>query len=86
MNISIILRTYNRCESLAKTLESTAALRLPESVEWEALVVDNNSTDQTREVVGEFCRHYPGRFRYLSEPQQGKSHALNAGIREAQLR
>lgn len=83
MEITIILCTYNRCESLAKSLESIASLKLPESVEWEVLVVDNNSTDQTREVVEEFCRRYTGRFRYLFERQQGKSYALNAGIQEA---
>jgi glucosyl-dolichyl phosphate glucuronosyltransferase len=83
MKITVILCTYNRCRSLAKALESTAALRLPESDEWEILVVDNNSTDKTREVVENFCRQYPGRFRYLFEPRQGKSHALNAGIRES---
>ncbi len=83
MKITTILCTYNRCQSLAKALESAAALRLDESVEWEVLVVDNNSRDQTREVVEGFCRRYPGRFRYLFEPQQGKSHALNTGIREA---
>jgi len=83
MKITTILCTYNRCQSLAKALESTTALRLPEPDEWEVLVVDNNSSDRTREVVGEFCRRYPRCFRYLFEAQQGKSHALNAGIREA---
>jgi glycosyltransferase involved in cell wall biosynthesis len=68
---------------LAKALDSVAASALPESVAWEVLVVDNNSSDQTREVVEDFCRRYPGRFRYLFEPVQGKSHALNAGIRAA---
>jgi glycosyltransferase involved in cell wall biosynthesis len=68
---------------LAKALESAATLRLPEPDEWEVLVVDNNSSDQTREMVEDFCRQYPGRFRYLFEPRQGKSHALNTGIREA---
>jgi glucosyl-dolichyl phosphate glucuronosyltransferase len=47
------------------------------------LVVDNNSTDATREVVEDFCRHYPGRFRYLFEPTPGKSYALNAGVANA---
>ncbi len=82
MRITVILCTYNRCQSLAKALESAAALKLPDADEWEILVVDNNSTDKTREVVENFCRRYPGRFRYLFEPQQGKSHALNAGISE----
>jgi glycosyltransferase involved in cell wall biosynthesis len=84
MNISVILCTYNRCHSIGRTLNSIAASVLPDSVAWEVLVVDNNSSDQTREVVSEVCRRYPGRFRYLFEPQLGKSYALNTGIREAQ--
>jgi glycosyltransferase involved in cell wall biosynthesis len=83
IEITVIVCTYNRCRSLANALESAAALILPDSVQWEVLVVDNNSRDQTREVVEEFCRRYPGRFRYLFEPKQGKSNALNAGIRDA---
>jgi len=83
MDITVILCTYNRCQILPNALSSVAASNLPESVGWEVLVVDNNSSDQTRDVVEEFCRRYPGRFRYLFEPQPGKSHALNAGIREA---
>jgi glucosyl-dolichyl phosphate glucuronosyltransferase len=83
MNITVILCTYNRCESLAKALGSVAASMLPELVKWEVLVVDNNSRDQTRDVVEDFCRRYPGRVRYVLEPQQGKSYALNSGIREA---
>ena len=81
--ITVVLCTYNRCQSLSKALRSVAASELPSSIVWEVLVVDNNSNDQTHEVVEDFsCRH-PGRFRYLFEPKPGKSHALNAGIREA---
>jgi glycosyltransferase involved in cell wall biosynthesis len=83
MKITVILCTYNRCVSLAKALNSAAALAVPQWAEWEVLVVDNNSRDQTRGVVEDFSRRYPGRFRYLFEAQPGKSHALNAGIREA---
>jgi GT2 family glycosyltransferase len=57
---------------------------MPATISWEVLVVDNNSSDQTREVVEEFRLNYPNRFRYLFEAQPGKSHALNAGIRESQ--
>jgi glycosyltransferase involved in cell wall biosynthesis len=84
MKITVILCTYNRCQTLAKALDSIARSTLPSSVEWEVLVVDNNSQDETRQVVEDFCRRYPGRFRRLFEPQQGKSYALNTGIREAQ--
>ena len=83
VNVTVILCTYNRCDSLARALGSVADSKLPESVEWEVLVVDNNSSDQTREVVEDFCRRYPGRFRYVFEPRQGKSYALNTAIREA---
>lgn len=83
MKVTVIVCTLNRSQSLAKTLESIAVSSLPDSTEWETLVVDNNSTDQTRLVVEECCRRYPGRFRYVFEPQPGKSFALNTGILQA---
>jgi glucosyl-dolichyl phosphate glucuronosyltransferase len=83
MNITVVLCTYNNCELLAKALNSLAASVLPPSVEWEVLVMDNNSTDQTRQVAQEFSRQHPDHFRYLFEPHPGKSYALNSGVREA---
>jgi glycosyltransferase involved in cell wall biosynthesis len=84
MNITVILCTFNRAGSLPTALESVICSELPSSIEWEVLVVDNNSSDDTREVAEQFCRRYPDRVRYLFEPVQGKSNALNRGIREAQ--
>lgn len=83
MQITVIICTYNRCRSLTRALASLALSVLSETIEWEVLVVDNNSSDQTKEAVEDFCRRYPGRFRYLFEPRRGKSHALNAGVLEA---
>ena len=83
MKITVILCTYNRSQNLEKALSSVSASKVPGSVIWEVLVVDNNSSDRTREVIEDFCCRYPGRFRYIFEPKQGKSHALNIGIREA---
>lgn len=83
MNVTVIVCTYNRCDSLIKALRSIASSVLPDAVQWEVLVVDNNSRDQTRTVVEEISCLYPGRFRYLFEPRQGLSNARNAGIRAA---
>jgi glucosyl-dolichyl phosphate glucuronosyltransferase len=84
MKISVVVCTYNRAGSLSITLDSLAAQRMPESIAWEAIVVDNNSTDRTREVSESYCLRYSGIFRYVFERQQGLSRARNAGIRAAE--
>ena len=81
--ISVVICTYNRCESLGKALESVAGSVVPDSTEWEILVVDNNSKDQTKAVVEEYSARFPGRFRYIFEGKQGLSNARNAGISAA---
>ena len=78
--ISVVLCTYNRCESLRNSLKSVLASQLPPSVDWEIVVVDNNSSDQTAKAVEQISAIVPSRIRYLFEPRPGKSHALNAGI------
>jgi len=83
LDVTVILCTHNRCEELAGALHSISASQVAESLTWEVLVVDNNSTDQTRNVVEEFCRRDPGRFRYIFEPRQGLSYARNTGIANA---
>lgn len=83
MNITVILCTHNRCQLLARALESIAHSVLPETTEWEVVVVDNKSSDQTHDVVAGFCNRDPNRFRYIHESQQGLSYARNTGIREA---
>src|SRR5437899_12714317 len=81
MKITVILCTYNRHQSVQSALSSVAASLLPESVEWEVVGVDNNSSDQTRKVAEEFGSRYPGRCRYLFEAQPSKSHAPNTDSR-----
>ncbi len=83
MKITVILCTYNRGQSLSKALSSVGESEVDKSVEWEVLVVDNNSKDQTRDIIEQFCGRFPGRFRYVLEPQQGLCYARNAGIRES---
>jgi glucosyl-dolichyl phosphate glucuronosyltransferase len=82
MKIAVILCTYNRCQSLAKALESVGMSRMPQGLPWEVLVIDNNSSDQTALIVREYQQRFSGIFRYIFEPTPGKSNALNRGIRE----
>lgn len=79
--ISIILCTYNRAECLATTLSDFSRVRVPEGGQWELLVIDNNSGDETARVCEEYRQSLP--LRYLFEPRQGKSNALNLGVTEA---
>jgi len=83
MNVTVIVCTYNRCQNLSKALDSVARSALPSSIQWDVIVVDNNSKDRTREVVDALCSRWPGRFSYLFEPRQGKSYALNTGVSRA---
>jgi len=83
IDISVILCTYNRAASLLSTLASLACLRMPPDVKWELLVVDNNSKDETRDVVDEFAKTADICVQYLFEGQQGKSAALNTGLSAA---
>ena len=73
VNTSVVVCTYNRCQSLFSVLEGIAAQHMPDSVSWEVVVVDNNSTDKTREAVEEASRKWPGRFRYVFEHRQGQA-------------
>jgi glucosyl-dolichyl phosphate glucuronosyltransferase len=83
MKISVIIATYNRSDMLAIALESLVQLTVSPDFEWEVLIVDNNSKDSTKAVANSFVTKQPRRFRYIFEPQQGKSFALNTGVREA---
>ena len=83
MDFSIIICTYNRCESLLKVLDDLKTLRVPENTSYEILVVDNNSRDDTRATIEAASQERPGSFKYIFEPRQGKSFALNTAVKSA---
>lgn len=81
--LSLVIATYNRAEQLMITLNSVAA-QSKASAQWECIVVDNNSSDNTQQRVEEFIAQHPQHnFRYHFEAKQGLSHARNAGIEQA---
>ena len=74
--ISICICTYNRSESLQRTLDSLAEQKHIDAT--EVLVVDNNCTDQTADVVDAFRYRLP--IRRTKESRQGLAHARNTAV------
>lgn len=83
MQISVVICTLNRCESLKRALESLRHLVVSQDLLWELIVVDNHSTDRTREVVEEFARRANFPVIYVWEKVRGSSEARNAGVRRS---
>lgn len=85
LHASVIVCTYNRCESLKRTLAALCHQQVAPGLSWEVLVVDNNSKDLTKAIVEAHAGAFPA-LRYIFEPKQGLSHARNAGIAAARGR
>lgn len=83
MRFSICVCTYNRAQILPHCLESLANLNVPVGCEAEILVIDNNSVDNTRDVVDEYSRRSQIPIFYFHELQQGISTARNRAVKEA---
>ncbi|MCM1034670.1 MAG: glycosyltransferase family 2 protein [Paludibacter sp.] len=84
VRISIVVPTYNRCSMLSDTLRSLVAMRA-DAHDWECIIVNNNSTDDTEHVVNRFLAHEGAgyKFRMVKEEIQGLSAARNRGIHES---
>src|SRR4051794_17325807 len=78
-DVSIVISTYNRCSMLPLALESVLRQDTP-GFSYEVVVVDNNSTDNTRNVIRSFESCSDGKLRYFFEAKQGLSHGWNTGI------
>jgi glycosyltransferase involved in cell wall biosynthesis len=81
MFVTVAICTWNRANLLDQTLRRMRRLRVPEGVDWELLVVDNNCTDHTSEVITAHAAALP--IRRLEEPQAGQSRARNTAVGEA---
>ena len=78
--ISIVVTTYNRAGILAKAI--AALLEQDTTYDYEILVVDDGSQDETPRLLQQLCGRHP-RLRVHAQPNQGRARARNAGIREA---
>jgi glycosyltransferase involved in cell wall biosynthesis len=80
MKISVVVCTYNRCESLKRTLKGFSEVVFPEGYSWELVLVDNNSKDETKIIAEEFKEESGLNVKYVFEAKQGLSYARNRGI------
>ncbi len=76
--VSVILPTHNRASTLAEAISSVQA---QEFEDWELVIVDDGSTDHTRDVVAQFLSDK--RIRYIAQDQSGSAGARNRGIQES---
>lgn len=82
-DLSVIIPTRNRVESLRRTLEQLKAQQTDGRFTYDIIVVDNGSTDGTRAVLDALQADFPVRLRYVYEAAPGRPFALNAGMRQA---
>jgi len=81
--ISVIIATYNRAPDLEKVIKGLLAQELPGSFDYEMIIIDNGSTDNTENTVKDLMEHAKGRLNYFRQSTPGKSNALNMGIAHA---
>lgn len=82
MELSVIIPTYNRAELLGETLATLVGQEFDKS-QYEVLVVDNASTDATRQVVEQWEKKTNGLIRYLYEFRPGSHYARNGAVKHA---
>lgn len=81
--VSVVICTYNRDKFIGEALNCLSKQTLP-AEQFEVIVVDNKSTDNTAAITKKFIAEHPElNMRYVPEPNKGLSFARNRGIEEA---
>ena len=80
--VTVAICTWNRAELLDKTLSQFRELKVCDEVNWQLVVVNNNSTDATDTIVSRHLNHLPVKPVFESKP--GLSHARNAAVQVAE--
>ena len=79
--VSLIISTRNRCQQLARCLD--AIERIWSERDWELIIVDNGSVDDTAAVIEDFAHNSAVQVVHVLEPKIGKSNALNTALAKA---
>lgn len=86
--ISIVICTYNGVSKLEPTLQSIFSLQIEESINWELVIIDNASTDNTAQFCEKMIQDYGfiAQSRVILESKVGCNHARRRGIDEAKYK
>lgn len=82
IEISVVIPTYNRSALLRSAVNSVLSQDIEST--FEIVIVNNNSQDDTENVVASLIEDHPGKINYVVETQQGNAHARNRGVKTAQ--
>ena len=80
MKISIITVTYNRGHIVREAIEGVLRQKY---TNYEYIIVDGVSKDNTVEILREYEPKFKGRMRWISEPDKGMYDAINKGFKMA---
>lgn len=80
LKISIITVSYNSSKTIKDTLDSVLS---QDYDNYEYLIIDGKSKDNTIEIVKEYEKRFKGKLKYISEKDKGLYDAMNKGIRMA---
>jgi len=83
MDVSVIVPTRNRARTMQTTLEHLAAQQTGGRFDYEVIISDNGSTDDTRRVVQQMAMRFPAPLVYVSEIRPGKPFAVNTAVTRA---
>lgn len=77
VSVSVIIPVYNSARYLAQTLDSALAQSFQD---FEIILVDDGSTDNSKEIIADYLEKHPGRLVYLYQENKGIAGARNTGI------
>ncbi|MGB3514560.1 MAG: hormogonium polysaccharide biosynthesis glycosyltransferase HpsE [Microcoleaceae cyanobacterium] len=88
IDFTVAIPTYNGAERLPKLLDKIRQQNQTEDISWEVIIVDNNSSDKTAEVI----KYYQSNWlesvplKYFFEPKQGATFARQRAVKEAEAK
>ena len=78
--VSVVIPVFNKAEWIEETLNTV----MDQSYrDWEAIVIDDGSTDDSLAIIQRFIESHPGAWKVISQANQGQCQTRNTGIQES---